>query len=52
MTRIQPPRDKPFLPRQWLQRYDAVHLTRGSDDEVLELPVGSSILSFLDYNPR
>ncbi|MGW7517851.1 radical SAM protein [Streptomyces sp. NPDC054796] len=52
MTHIQPPRDKPFLPRQWLQRYDAVHLTRGSDDEVLELPVGSSILSFLDYNPR
>lgn len=48
----QPLRTVPFLPREWLQRYDAIRITRGGDGEVLELPVGSSILSFLDYNPR
>ncbi|MFE0104870.1 radical SAM protein [Streptomyces sp. NPDC059009] len=48
----QPARDAPFLPKSWLQRYDSVRLTRDSDGAVLDLPVGSSILSFLDYNPR
>lgn len=48
----QPPRTDPFLPKQWLQRYDAIRLTRSGDDAVLEVPVGSSILSFLEFNPR
>lgn len=49
---IQPARSASFLPKEWLQRYDAIRITRGSDNQVLELPAGSSILSFLDFNPR
>jgi molybdenum cofactor biosynthesis enzyme MoaA len=48
----QPDRGEPFLSRRWLQRYDGIRLTRATDSAVLGLPVGSSILSFLDYNPR
>jgi molybdenum cofactor biosynthesis enzyme MoaA len=48
----QPDRSAPFLTPSWLQRYDGVRLTRAGDAATLELPVGSSILSFLDYNPR
>lgn len=48
----QPARGNPFLPKQWLQRYDAIRLRRDSDGQTLELPVSSSILSFLEFNPR
>ncbi|TDD98126.1 radical SAM protein [Actinomadura rubrisoli] len=48
----QPDRSAPFLDRRWLQRYDGIRLIRATDSAVLDLPVGSSILSFLDYNPR
>jgi molybdenum cofactor biosynthesis enzyme MoaA len=48
----QPDRFEPFLTRRWLQRYDGIRLTRTTDAATLDLPVSSSILSFLDYNPR
>ncbi|MFI2235874.1 radical SAM protein [Streptomyces chrestomyceticus] len=51
-TRQQPPREQPLLPREWLQRYDAVRIVRHSDGKQLDVPGTTSVLSFLDFNPR
>lgn len=48
----QPSRHDVFLGRDWLHRYHAIRVTRGSDGRMVEFPMSSSISSALDFNPR
>ncbi|MCR6106775.1 radical SAM protein [Salipaludibacillus agaradhaerens] len=47
----QPSRDTPFLPREWVQMYHKIEITRESDGAAIIVPCTSANFFLMDLNP-